>query len=58
MGQPMAGKLVYGAHQLTMQDMADATTAPLLASPADNLAQLADTQRAGVGRRPSADRIS
>ena len=37
MGQPVADKLVYGAHQLTMQDMADATTAPLLASPADNL---------------------
>ena len=52
MGQPMAGKLLYGAHQLTIHDISEATMVPLLASPPTILARWPTQQRAGVGSTP------
>ncbi len=44
----MPGKLVYRAHQLTMHDMTEVTTVPLLANPGGSTAGPQQRDRRGA----------
>jgi hypothetical protein len=48
----VADKLVYGAHQLMIHEMSEATMVPLLAIPADDALVLAGTAARRSGSTP------